>query len=264
MASEHVVQAVEPIAISALHAYWKSSQTRLKCWFAGLRTTPSRGTATLPLYHRRQMVCLSREILVAELLTRVWSSVLLARDVFHGHDECQQLARHVFLGQMEARQEVLRMLEYPNRLPARQAVVVDRLRRRVERWTDVLVGPLVRKYDVTDFVFDVERARDFGTTQPPAALSTMNLAMSQLTLVGLSHAIPRSTHTDSTRATLDLAVARSVLSALPHDALRFHSPVLTPDSPADVQPPSATSTGLRFADLRRKLPRKQDHPEQGE
>lgn len=260
MASEHIVRADEPIATSALHAYWKSSQMRLKCWFAGLRTTPSPGPSALPLYHRRQLVCLSREILVAELLTRVWSSVLLARDAFHHQNACEQLARHVFLGQMEARGEILKLLTDPSRLPPRQSIVVDRLRRRVERWTDVLVGPIVHQFNVTDFAFDGERAKDHGRTQSPAALNSVNLALGQLTLIGLSHAIPRTTHTDRTRAALDLSVARSVLSALPQEAVQRHYPSLNPDLAANNDagfPSHSLTSEVRFADLRRKRDRKQ-------
>ncbi len=256
MVSEHVVQAEEPIATNALHAYWKSSQLRLKCWFAGLRTSPPGRTTTLPPFHLRQQVCLSREILVAELLTRVWSTVLLARDVYHANDECQQLARHVFLGQMEARHEVLKMLADPNRLPSRETTAIDRLRRRVERWTDVLVGPMVIQYGVTDFAFDVERAKDHGPTQSPLSFSGPNAAASQLTLVGLTHAIPRTTHIDHARAVLDLAVARAVLTAIPPQALTLHRGTelssLPPESDALPLPPSPSISGFRIADSRRK------------
>ncbi|MEZ6146341.1 MAG: hypothetical protein R3B91_13195 [Planctomycetaceae bacterium] len=242
MLSECIVSAQEPIATSALHAYWKSSQLRLKCWFASLRACPPpQATVTSP-YHLRHQVCLCREILVAELLTRVWSTVLLARDAFHSQNECQQLARHVFNGQMEARREVLKLLADSSRLPAQQASVVDRLRRRVERWADMLVGPMVVRHGISDFVIDLDRAKEFAQSAFPSTFDGPNAAVHQLTFVGLSHAIPRTNHSDEARTTLNHAVARSVLAALPlHELACSGAPRCSAPKPLGVVLPTSWS-----------------------
>lgn len=219
MLSDRVVQAEQPIATSALHAYWKSSQLRLKCWFASLRANRPTGSTVMSQFHLRHQTGLCREILVAELLTRVWSTVLLARDTYHSTNVCQNLVQHVFRGQTEARREVLKLLANPDQLPSRQVAAVDRLRRRVERWTDSLLGPMILKYGTTDFAFELERAMDLGQTNLSAGLSGPNAAVQQLTLVGLSHAVPRTNHADEARTALNLAVARSVLRSLPLDEL---------------------------------------------
>ena len=277
---EDVILSPQPVSTEALHGYWKSSRMRLRCWFARLRAMSVSATATraLPPLHVRECVSLGRAILVAELLTRVWSAVLVSRDAQNPAERSGELARHVFLGQMEARREILLLLTDEDRLPTRQAAALDRLRRRVERWTDLLLGPLIRGYDVAEFAFDVERAHDAAQSSSPFSCNHVDLAINQLTLVGLSRAIPPTGDEDQMESALDLAVARSVLSALPRrivsstgGQLTPHPPV-TSDGAASPQDqsrlaqdqsrpegsPSDRSTGFRWAPIRRRTDRQQD------
>jgi hypothetical protein len=47
-------------------------------------------------------------------------------------------------------------------LSAQQAAALDRLRRRVELWTDILVGGLLHLWDVREFAIEPDRAKDFA------------------------------------------------------------------------------------------------------
>ena len=277
--ADEIIRSPEPISTESLHGYWKSSRVRLKCWFAGLRATPpsSEGGETLSPHHLRSRVGLVRSILVAELLTRVWSSVLVARDAARSEnsagESAGEMVRNVFLGQQEARQEVLQMLSDENRLPMPEASAVEQLRRRVERWTDLLLGPLVLKYDVTEFTFDEERARDSVRSEAEQMLGTPSGAVDRLTLIGLSRAIPRDPNDDHVDSALDSAVAQSVLSALPRTLLERKVRVaLGPDSrrdgpatlpgqaPRDASSPKRVA-GLQFTQLRRRTDRRRSDSE---
>ncbi len=272
--ADEIIGRPEPVSTELLHGYWKSSRTRLKCWFAGLRSVPpaSTGNGPLSLHHLHERVGLARSILVAELLTRVWSTVLVARDTARSENAAGEMVRNVFLGQQEARREVVQMLSNAGRLPTPSATSVDQLRQRVERWTDLLLGPLVLKYDVTEFVFDEERARGSVRSEAEQVFGKPAGAVDRLTLIGLSRAIPRDPSDDHVGSTLDAAVVQSVLSALPRTPVEEKTRVaLTADSrrdgpsslPAlpvlDMSAPKAAA-GLLFSQLRRRTDRRRSGP----
>ena len=46
-----------------------------------------------------------------------------------------------------------------------RVVGLDRTRRRIERWSDLLAGHVIRRYGLADFAFEIDRALDFGEEQ---------------------------------------------------------------------------------------------------
>jgi hypothetical protein len=66
------------------------------------------------------------------------------------------------IGHMEARHRVLMLLVRGPGVNAEGAVKLNHLRRRAERWNDLLVGHLMQLGDVTEFAFDVQRAIEFS------------------------------------------------------------------------------------------------------
>ncbi len=274
--ADEIIGRPEPVSTESLHGYWKSSRVRLRCWFAGLRSTPasSEGDGTLSPHHLRERVGLARSILAAELLTRVWSTILVARDAARSENSAGEMVRNVFLGQQEARREVIQMLSDENRLPTPEAASVEQLRRRVERWTDLLLGPLVLKYDVTEFVFDEGCARGSVRSTAEQIFGKPAGAVDRLTLIGLSQAIPRDPSDDHVGSALDSAVAQTVLSALPRTPLekqqratrgtdsRRDDPSPLPAQPMMDASSSKAAAGLQFTQLRRRTDRRRSGPKQ--
>ncbi|MBX3436677.1 MAG: hypothetical protein KF861_04240 [Planctomycetaceae bacterium] len=274
MRAEGLIQRPAPVSTESLHGYWKASQIRLKCWFAGLRAA-SCVTAFGQQRSAQQLsnrVRLSRSILVAEMLTRTWSTVLQSRDVFHRDDRTGDLVRNVFRGQREARNEVLQLMADETCLPAAEAASLDRLRRRIERWTDMLLGPLAAKYGVTEFAYDIDRALETTLSNSHDRPLNENDAARQLMHVGLSRAIPAETGGDRVIAALDATVAQTIFSAIspgrsqstpPADARTVTqdnvsapphgAPLATPDGNR-----SRWTRGLRFAELYRSSERRRN------
>ena len=79
-----------------------------------------------------------------------------------GTDEAEPVARSVLIGHIEARHRVLTLMARTPGIDAEAAVKLNRLRRRAERWTDLLVGHLADMHGVSEFAFDPQRARDFA------------------------------------------------------------------------------------------------------
>jgi hypothetical protein len=261
----HIVESPRCVPTPSLHGYWKQSRTRLRCWFAALRT--ARLNAANPITPNRHtphqsLIELSREILVAEMLTRVWSTVLVAHDQRRESELARAAVDAVFRGQQEARHEVLRLLAEEGVLPQADQLSLNRFRLRIERWTDALLGPLVAAYDVEEFAFDPQRAREFSRDGLHGPLRGAAERVMPLLLAGLATAVPAQTDADQERLLLNLAVVRAVLSAYPGEAFGGQGQLRTPlagqieRSPRHPESPlrnsAAKTGGMSFIELRRR------------
>lgn len=126
------------------------------------------------------------EMLVAELPIRVWSTVLLCgRDATH-RDDLHQIVKHAFDGLEPVRRQVYRLLLNCDPDPDDQSFqAIDGLRRRCDRWIDLLAGPAALSADVWDFVSDPRRARDFGEEALGDDESPTSVAVEKLATAGL-------------------------------------------------------------------------------
>lgn len=151
-----LIRHMKRISHASLEQYWAASKSRLDRWGRALKqfgTRPTAGSAE---------VALLEEILTGEVLTRVWTSVACACDRLQGTDQIEPVARSVLLGHLEARHRVLTLLVRGPGIDAEEAVRLNRLRRRTERWTDMLIGYLLGIHDVSEFAINPQRARDFA------------------------------------------------------------------------------------------------------
>ena len=108
------------------------------------------------------MEILIQEILLSELLTRVWSATVLIHDWYHESDELAGLAHSIHISQLEAKNRAIRIMI---RGRAHDEAAFDRLnaiRRRVERWCDLFLGQLPVVEEAVKFAFDANRVRDFN------------------------------------------------------------------------------------------------------
>jgi hypothetical protein len=144
--------------------YWSASKCRLDRWCRLLRqlaaaTDPSQlqGTLAWP-----RVAPVLEEILVSEILTRIWAAAAAAYDAYVGEDELEPVARNVFAGHLDARRQLLALLADGRVIAPTEVTRLDHLRRRVERWTDMLLAHLSHLTDISLFAFQSDRARDFA------------------------------------------------------------------------------------------------------
>jgi len=215
-----LIEQHEPISAEPIEAYWTASKSRLDRWGWALKGISSRSSAApKSLDHGEQetLRAVLEEILTGEVLTRVWTAVLCAYDRRRGTDQVEPIARSVLLGHLEARYRVLTLLVSGPAIDGELAVKLNHLRRRTERWTDMLVSYLTQAQDVSEFAIDPQRARDFaedldcqraqrgGRHAWPLVMASLRAAFRQ----GLSPIIPNGE--------LNAAIASSVLSCFPAD-----------------------------------------------
>jgi len=271
--SAHIVESVDPLPDAFLEAYWRAGRNRNHRWIRQLAAIRSQPTESKHATWRRAEPVI-REIFIAEALTRVWTSVLVASDQRRQLCHAEPVARSVFVGHLEARRCALEFMVSGTDVPMRGLSQLDRLRRRAERWTDVLIGHLAIRYGVGEFAFRKQRANDFGRDQ--MAEGSQRPVWS-LVLAGIQLAFAPETVGRAPLRQDHCCVARAVAACFPEDAFQPSGPFksiawlrigrsgLAPEGPArhsynladlergHVETPDRSSrTGISFRRLRRQ------------
>ncbi len=160
-----LINGIEKLSATSIEQYWAESKCRLDRWGRSLKGFKDALADADPQQREAQWPSVRgvlEEILTGEVLTRVWTAVLCAHDRRHQRNELEPVARSVLIGHLEARHRVLTLLVRSPGIEAEAALKLNHLRRRTERWADMLVGYLVGLHDVSEFAINPGRARDFA------------------------------------------------------------------------------------------------------
>ncbi len=151
-------------ATAALEQYWSTSKFRFESWTRALKSCAALTAEKSPEDFDRwiEVRAALDEIFTSEILTRVWTAVLVACDRRAKADHAESIARNVLTSHYEARHRAMALLVSGNGLGVKQTAAVNRLRRRAERWTDMLIGGLLHLHDLREFAVESERAEDFA------------------------------------------------------------------------------------------------------
>lgn len=214
-----LIRSGEPIPANSIEQYWTTSKVRLDRWAWRLKrfadpvdVESRRRTEPWPLVRG-----VFEEILTGELLTRVWTAVLCAYDRRRGTDGAEPAARSVMIGHMEARHRVLTLMVRGRDIDADAAMKLNRLRQRVERWTDLLLGHLVNLHNIGEFTFDPRRAADFADDLRQRNGLPGGRQVWPLVLASLRAAFRQGLSDETPNADLNARIAASVLSCFPTD-----------------------------------------------
>lgn len=155
-----VIEGTAPIPDGPLWIYWQYSQAVLRRWRGMIEIAARQPEPTVS----QQVLDIAEQLLLTEMLTRVWGTVLTACDLQRDQRRSKQIARSVLETHQQCRNSVLRLLVHADSLPIERMAELDRLRRRIERWTDLLIGPYVARFGepLDVFAFDPRRARDLA------------------------------------------------------------------------------------------------------
>lgn len=165
------------------------------------------------------------DVLATELITRLWGAVLIAKDRAAGRFDAEPVARDVLLLHLEARQKVLRLLVDGPFVTLEQTARLDRLRRRIERWTDLLLGHILKQHPLGDFAFNFERALDFGEEQLQDRRASQIQTVWELYLLCLRTSFPADPLPESFAGALRLEIVRSILACFPAGMFHDEGPI---------------------------------------
>jgi hypothetical protein len=215
-----LIHGSQPPSSVYLEQYWSTSKCRFDSWSRALKAYALlNGEEPRDDFDHWILIRAALdEIFTTEMLTRVWTAVLVARDRAVEANLAEPIARNVLATHMEARHRALALLVHGHGISTRQAVSLNRLRRRAERWTDVLIGGLLHAGDVREFAIDPERAEDFATDLARHRHEPGGRHAWRLTLVSLRNAFqngfaPRAANPDA-----NARITASILGCFPSDS----------------------------------------------
>jgi hypothetical protein len=220
--SAHIVESRSEIAPRMLFDYTSASRRRSRLWWELLRKP-----CTDDEWNGRRQVLLSlaEEILVAELGARVGAAVLVANDARRGCTAAGPFGRHVLLDVLQAKHSVLTTL-LEGVQPLGALLRLNRLRRRTEHWSDLLLAQSGLGGCGAEFACDRDRWQRFRDESSTGGGDS--LTSQQLLLISLRQAMPASSVQAAEREQLHAGLIRPLLSLLPPDAFGMHGGLRTP------------------------------------
>jgi len=221
-----IIEGTAPLAEGPLCVYWQHSKTLWPRRRRELEELCSQRETEAALDRIPKVIATASDLLVGELLTRVAGAVLTACDRRQRLRRGEPIARNVLAVHQQCRASVLRLLLHSTSLPADQLAELDRLRRRVERWVDLLLGPLVVHYgdELSEFAFDPRRAREFGEEQSQARFQSISQPRWSFLLAGLRSAFPSNSAAIS-QSDPTMPILRSVMALFPDTVFQTDGPI---------------------------------------
>lgn len=209
-----------PVAMELIESYWAASRCRLDRWSHALKTLSNNRAATGNSFFPRKRLArqpLIEEILVGEVLTRVWTAVSIGHDQHRRRSELSPISRSIYIGHLEARNRALQLLVNHNFTALEEAVALNRLRRRCERWTDLLLSRVAGVVDVKDLAFDMERVSDFQRELGAGSSAPNSTFAWQLVLGSIRASFASGLSNESPCHDLNAKIASSILACFSND-----------------------------------------------
>ncbi|MGZ0163079.1 MAG: hypothetical protein ACKVII_04120 [Planctomycetales bacterium] len=219
--SAFLIESTAAIPDQHLHDYWKCCRGRTMDWLRKLDGLISEASVTAPEHHVqlwKSAEPIIAEVFVTEILTRVWAAILTAADLHRKEATGGPIARHTLKGHTEARNRSLTLMANTLQVPIAKMSQVDRLRRKAERWSDLLIGHLVLHYQLDEFAFESNRSVEFGQSQMREIIAATDEPVWEFVLAGVRLAF---SSVDTVVAPSDVwnrGVVRSVLGSFPADS----------------------------------------------
>lgn len=206
----HIIENDREIEPQLLFDYASCSRRRSRRWWDEFQHAEADND---PAGRRRPILDLAEELLVSELAARVGAAVFVACDARRGSPSAGPFGRHVLLDQLQAKHAVFaRLLDGAQPLGA--LLRLNRLRRRIEHWADLLLASQGLGDSGPEFACEPDRCRQFRDESTHAESFTSR----QLLLVSLRLSMPATSLDDSARADLHRSLMRLPLSLLPRHA----------------------------------------------
>ncbi|WP_339746195.1 hypothetical protein [uncultured Rubinisphaera sp.] len=163
--ADHIIKQPQLLEDGSLHSYWVYSRDMTNSWMQNLAVCQKvlqTGTQV------RQRQCWLeyepdlRDVFRADILHRVWFTILKAADVEQNARHAEPIARSVLAAQLQVRIRCLKLILAGHQIDAARMRTLNEMRKNSEMWSDFLCGHLASKYQIDDVLFDSQRAHTWG------------------------------------------------------------------------------------------------------
>ena len=145
----------------------------------------------------------------------MWTAAIVAGGDRARAQDGEVVARSVYIGQLEMRNRVLKLLIECPAIAAGEAVELNRLRRRAELWTDLLLASMQPRHEVGEFAFEASRTAKFVADLPRRAARGPQPDAAALVEVMIRTTARHAFAAASPNGDLNARVAAAVLEAYP-------------------------------------------------
>ncbi len=166
--SQFFIEQTDEISSDAVGDYYVLSRNRFNRWMKDLDESVHGSAVHNPRRHRAELTAgsppacsIMQQILINDIVARLWTVLLLARDANNGIDRVRPVAQNIYLGHMSVRHKALRVLLADDRATPNDLLAINQLRKSTERWTDLLCCSILGQFNLWEFAFDRERAMEF-------------------------------------------------------------------------------------------------------
>lgn len=221
------------VALSIVETYWTASKCRQLRWTSKLHQFIG-AQSTTPIDPARAEIIavpVSCEIFASELLMRGFVAVASRWDKNLGEAHLEPIARSVLSGHQEARNRVLRMLTGGNVFTIAQMAHLNTLRRKIERWNDMLLSHMVREDGdgnelIWDLAFEQSRAQEFAEDRVDSSCAATRQLSISLAMASLTSSIQPLLVNPAPSSDLNTKIVSSVVGCFPDclDDLSQHLP----------------------------------------
>lgn len=160
-----MIAAQSPPTAPTLREFWQSTRALQQHWDELLDSLAPSDIAT------PQFKEVATQLFTTEMLVRVWATILGRIDQNTGGNDLTRIVANAVSGLLRIRNRLVTLLLSPS-VPAAWGADLDRLRRRCDRWTDLLIGTICGRDEFFQFAFNPDRARDFAEESREAGSST--------------------------------------------------------------------------------------------
>ena len=222
--SQIFIEQQDEVTTEAVGDYYILSRNRFNRWMRDLDDL-ERGVQIQDPLHLVGLISgrpatrgIVEQILINEMVTRVWTLLLLARDAHNGIDRIRPVARNIYMGHLAVRHKALGVVLSDDRLTPIDLLAIDKLRKSAERWTDLLCCSIMGQYDLWDFAFDKERSREFLRDRTDQSGLSHRSRGWVLILAGLRHSFQEEEGLSASVHNDDRRLIRLMLNCFPQDA----------------------------------------------
>jgi hypothetical protein len=222
--SQLFIEQPDDISAEAVGDYYVHCRNRFNRWMRNLDDAETAGRnhgtvrAARPAEYRSPACAVTQEVLINDMVARIWTLLLLARDTNNGIDRVQPVARNIYLGHLSVRHKALRVLLTDDRVSPEELLAIDKLRKSIERWTDLLGCSLMGQFNLWDYAFDKERATEFLRDRGDRSALGQGSRSWVLILAGLRHSFQDTNGLAAPIHEDDRQLVRLMLNCFPESA----------------------------------------------